>query len=334
MDLKTRISAFAELGTRLPGLVTGSLHEQVCQINNWFTQSETERALRSWSELLSTENLIRWTDPYPINQVISARNILVITAVNIPLVGFHDFLSVLISGNRFIGRLSSRDDLLLITLANELTRIEPHFSKLIQLNEYSGTPDAVIATGSNNSSRYFQAEYGHLPHIIRKNRSSAAVLDGTESDEDLSELSGDILQYYGLGCRSISHLFLPGGYSPESLTKPLSFYREISPCAPFSNNHRFQKARLSMLTVPFLEAGPVLLVENESLHSPIGVVQYSFYDDRRILSGELKSHSYELQCICGKKSGSINLIPFGTAQKPDLWDYADQADIMKFLINI
>jgi hypothetical protein len=334
MDLKTRISAFAELGTRLPAIMTGSLPEQAFQANNWFTKSEVDRALKAWTQLLTASNLFRWTDLYNIREGLSNKNVLVITAGNIPLVGFHDFVSVLITGNRFVGKLSSRDDILLTAIAGELIKIEPHFSELIHSGELSTSPDAVIATGSNNSSRYFQTEYGHIRHIIRKNRSSAAVVDGNETHEDLRNLACDILQYYGLGCRSVSHLFLPAGYSPENLVEPLNSYTETDPCASFSNNHRFQKARLSLLNIPFINTDPVLLVENESLHSPIGIVHYSYYTDKQNLLTELMPYKTEIQCLCGHKSGNTELLPYGTAQKPELWDYADQMDTMEFLINI
>ncbi|MCX6227272.1 MAG: hypothetical protein NTV01_21425, partial [Bacteroidia bacterium] len=199
MDLRKRISSIAELGSRLPGLINSGLLEHTMKANNWFTGSETTRALYSWSSLLTTENLTRWTNLYAIPDVPPLLNILVITAGNIPLVGFHDFLSVLISGNRFIGKLSSRDDQLLTMLAKELIRIEPSFADLIHFQDFNITTDRVIATGSNNSARFFQIEYGHLPHIIRKNRSSAAILNGSETGEELDLLAADILEYYGLG---------------------------------------------------------------------------------------------------------------------------------------
>ncbi|MFA5815086.1 MAG: acyl-CoA reductase [Bacteroidales bacterium] len=334
MDLRNRISSFAELGSLFPGLIKSDLMDQAFSANNWFTRSETARALNSWSSLLTADNLTRWTDLYPIPAVPPVRNILVITAGNIPLVGFHDFLSVLISGHRFIGKLSSRDDQLLTLLAKELIRMEPLFADQIQLQNFAISPDAVIATGSNNSSRYFQMEYGHVPHIIRKNRSSAAILDGSETDEELDNLAADILEYYGLGCRSVSHLFLPAGYSPGNLVEPLISFNQIDPCEPFNDNLRYQRARLAMLNTPFIDARQVLLIESEMLHSPIGVVHYSFYDDLSVLLSHLKAQDTEIQCLVGHKSANPNLIPFGSAQKPELWDYADNIDTLDFIINL
>jgi len=334
MDLRKRISSFAELGSLLPGLVKSNVWVQAFNANNWFTSSEIARALNSWSSLLTSDNLTRWTEHYPIPAVPPNRNILVITAGNIPLVGFHDFLSVLISGHRFIGKLSSRDDQLLTQLAKELIRIEPQFVHQIQLQDFTISPDGVIATGSNNSARYFQREYGHLPHLIRKNRSSAAILDGTETPEDLNNLAADILEYYGLGCRSISHIFLPAGYPIENLVHPISRFSQIDPCEPFNDNLRYQRARLGMLNTLFIDARQALLPESEMLHSPIGVVHYSFYDDMSVLFGHLKAQDTEIQCLVGHKSANPNLIPFGSAQKLELWDYADNIDTLNFLINI
>ena len=333
MDLHTRISAIARLGSELPGLLKTTLPDEAFQANDWFTRSETERAVNSWAEMLTFENLLKWTDPYRLPDSLPQKEILVVTAGNIPLVGFHDFLSVLISGNRFMGKLSSRDNILLRKIANELIRMEPRFAGLINLDGQT-TPDGVIATGSNNSARYFQLQYGQLPHVFRKNRSSAAILDGTETDEDLKGLASDMLLYYGLGCRSVSHLFFPFGYSPGKLVTCLSSYSGIDPCKPFTDNHRFQQARLTMLGIPFLDAGNTLLVENESLHSRIGVVNYSYYIDRKSLMNSLLAQSGEIQCLVGHASLIPGILPFGTAQHPELWDYADQVDTLKFLNNI
>jgi hypothetical protein len=331
MNLQKRISSLAELGTTLSGLILKDRPENVSPANDWFTRSELTRALLSWSALLTGNNLTRWTDPYPIADDPPLRNILVITAGNIPLVGFHDFLSVLISGNCFHGKLSWRDDQLLVLLAKELIRIEPGFSNQIHIRDFTIVPDAVIATGSNNSSRYFRMEYGRIPNIIRKNRSSAAVLDGSETPDELENLTADITEYYGLGCRSVSHLFLPAGYAPESLLQPLSSCNHTDPCMPYVHNLGYQRARLAMLKIPFFDCSQTLLVESDSLHSPIGVVHYSFYTDRNALFEKLEALSSELQCLIGHKSLYFKLLPFGSAQKPELWEYADGVDTLEFL---
>ena len=331
MNLEKRISSFAELGRRIPGLLNNNLFDRTVTANNWFTPSETTRAMKSWTDLLTTENLTLWTNGYPISEPSPLRNILVITAGNIPLVGFHDFLTVLITGNRFIGKLSQRDEVLLTTLAQELINIEPGFAGQIQLQNFNSDPDAVIATGSNNSARYFLTEYGQLPHIIRKNRSSIAVLDGSETKEELDLMAGDILKYYGLGCRSISHIYLPTGYSPENLIEPLGSYKGPDPCEPFTHNLHYQRARLSILNKPAHYTSHAILLENNNLHSPICVIHYSFYNNTATLFEKINTQQSEIQCITGHKSLHPQLIPHGSAQSPQLWDYADNIDTLRFL---
>lgn len=334
MNLINRISSFAKLGALLPGFTDDSLIDCVLDANRWFTRSESQRALNAWSSLLTLQNLTDWTSRYAISDTPPLLNILVITAGNIPLVGFHDFLSVLLSGNRFVGKLSSRDDLLLTHLTNELIGLEPQFANLIDLQYITDKPDAVIATGSNNSSRYFRREYGHLPHVIRKNRSSAAILDGSETNKELDGLAADILEYYGLGCRSVSQVYLPAGFSPERLVEPVSSYNRIDPCYYLRDNLRYQRARLSMLDIPFIDARHVLFVQSELLHPPIGVVHYSFYKNHTSLFGQLENLSSHIQCLTGHESMNSELVPFGTAQKPELWDYADNLDTLEFLIKL
>jgi len=334
MNIKSRIASFAKLGAALPGFAGSSLIDRVWDANRWFTPSETHRALNTWNALLTLENLTDWTSRYAISNTPPLLNILVITAGNIPLVGFHDFLAVLLSGNRFVGKLSSRDDLLLTHLAKELIRVEPRFANLIDLQYVTEKPDAVIATGSNNSSRYFQREYGHIPHVIRKNRSSAAILDGYETNKELDGLAADILEYYGLGCRSVSHIYLPAGYSIERLAGTVSSSNQIDPCNYLRDNLAYQRARLSLLDIPFIDTSQVLFVQSDLLHSPIGVVHYSFYENPASLFDQLNNKSTDIQCLTGHKIMNPKLIPFGTAQKPELWEYADNLDTLEFLINL
>jgi hypothetical protein len=284
--------------------------------------------------LLTLDNLENWVNKYPIHDVPPRNNILVITAGNIPLVGFHDFLCVLLSGNRFIGKLSSRDNQFIRILANELIRIAPEFDDLIRFDEPSEIPTGMIATGSNNSSRYFQAEYGHIRHIIRKNRSSAAIITGSETREDLDNMAADILEYYGLGCRSISHLYLPVGYSPEKLIQPLSTFIDVDPCELYTDNLRYQRARFALSGVSVIDAEKVLLVESDNLHSPIGVVHFSLYSDVDFLFRQLEEHMLDIQCLSSNISHFPNMVPLGKAQQPDLWDYADHIDTMDFLMTL
>ena len=334
MELHQRIAAFGELGRRLPGLLTDELCGRVNRANPWFTASEIRRAGRAWSELLIREKLESWTCDPGTQAPASCLDVLVIAAGNIPMVGFHDFLSVLITGNRFYGRLSSRDDILIREISGELTRIEPGFQSLIRFDDPAGTPDAVIATGSNNTSRYFRLKYGEIPHIFRRTRSSAAILDGMETDGEIQGLASDILDYYGLGCRSISHIYLPEGASPEKLTVALTVPMPYDECQPLTDNIRYQRARLEMLGIPFTDAGRVLIAGSENIHSPIGVVHVSHYRDAAILMESLAAREEEIQCLTGHSSLGMGLVPFGSAQYPGLGDYADHVNTLEFLSGL
>jgi hypothetical protein len=333
MDLSRRISAFNELGRRLPDLLTDTLFDEVNRANPWFTREETGRAVSTWARLLTTKNLLEWTNAYDLS-IAGSNGILVVSAGNIPLAGFHDFLSVLISGNRFTGRLSSRDDILLQRISGELAKIDPLLGSHIDFNHSGTAPDAVIATGSNNTARYFRSRYAGLPHIIRKNRSSAAVLDGTETPAELAALASDILDYHGLGCRSVSHVYMPAGETTGTLAGALVSRSKDGHCQPMADNLQYQRARLQMLNVPFTDTGGMLLVEEENLHSPIGIVHISHYHNREELLESLAHRAGEIQCLTGHKSLAPGLIPFGTAQSPALGDYADNIDTLDFLAGL
>jgi len=328
MNLETRIQSFARLGELL-GQSAGQDLTDLSITNPWFTPRETKRALQSWSTLLTAENLVKWLTPYTLTDNLLIRNILVISSGNIPLVGFHDFLSVLISGNRYIGNLSSRDNQLLPAIADLLIGINSDWENRIKLTGEPVPFDAVIATGSTNTSRYFQRTYRSVPSIIRKNRTSVAILTGSESRPDYDGLSADILNYYGLGCRSVSHVFMTAGHSPGPLIEALRTFGDWEPNPLLSDNLRYQKALMTMMKVPFTDTGKVILSENPAIHSPIGVVHYSFYPNEQEVRNLVSMMPDELQCVVGKE-----YVPFGFAQQPALWDYADQVDTIEFLKSL
>ncbi len=336
MDLHPRIQAFATLGkilTNPPGLE--SLIRPPSAINPFFTPREVNRAVSAWASLLTQENLKRWIQPYVFSSHAPAKQVLVIMAGNIPLVGFHDFLSVLVSGHKFTGKLSSKDSILLPWIADQLINIEPDFMGRIsfQVNPDS-RPDAVIATGSSNSARFFKQDYGNLPHIIRKNRSSPAVLNGSENSMDLTGLASDILDFYGLGCRNVSKIFIPPGYDFRDLADCLQNYKELDPIDPYLHNLVYQRARLELLKVPYIDAGNILLVEKPGFHSPVGVVFTEEYVSRQDLKLKLSARLNDIQCIVGNAPDRFNPVPFGTSQNPALWDYADGIDTLAFLNSL
>jgi hypothetical protein len=333
MEPGKRIAAFSQLGDRLAGLAGDDVIARIGETNGWFTRSEVRRALGAWADLLKMDKLQQWAQAYNLDERKRPSDILVITAGNLPLVGFHDFLSVLVSGNRFIGRLSSRDNILIPLIARELIRIEPGFSGFIHFGE-KADPDAVIATGSDNSSRYFRTAFGHLPSIIRKNRSSAAILDGSETNGELDGLVADMLVYYGLGCRSITHVYLPEQLKTDDLADRIRHYAGTDPCPLYRDNLRYQKARLALLGIRVTDARNALLTENESLHSAIGVIHYSYYSSLDRLKELLDYYDSGIQCLAGHGSLLPGLVPFGKTQNPELGDYADRLDTLAFLTNL
>ena len=347
MNLEKRISAFAKLGERLntyliivknntiPESTEGEalLHliNTAYQHNGWFTKQNVLLALTAISEYLNTEALTRWTLPYNIN-TINSKKIGVIMAGNLPLVGFHDFLSVLISGHRFVGKLSSQDSKLLPFLAQMLISIEPEFGNNIEFSERVDTIDAAIATGSNNSSRYFEYYFGKYPHIIRKNRNSVAVFKGDETTEQFKALGTDIFQYFGLGCRNVSKLYVPMNYNFVPFFEALESFGDIYNHNKYANNYDYNRAIYLMSAEPIFDTSFLLLRECKELASPTAVLFYEYYDNIDSLKNTLEERSEEIQCVVS--SVLPNSIGFGQTQNPQLNDYADGVDTMKFLLSL
>jgi hypothetical protein len=255
-------------------------------------------------------------------------------AGNIPLVGFHDFLSVLISGHHVLVKQSSNDKHLLPYLSKYLEYVEPQFKEKIKFtSEKVENFDAVIATGSNNTARYFEYYFKGKPSIIRKSRNSVAVLTGNETHEDLKNLSEDIFRYYGLGCRNVSKLFVPKDYKFDSFFESLYHWHPIIEKAKYANNYDYNKAVYLMSEFDMLENGFFMIKEDESYSSPIATVYYEHYDNLDELKEKIQDDKEQIQCIVS--NGFIeNEIPFGNTQKPQLWDYADSVDSVKFLLSI
>ncbi|HLG36053.1 MAG TPA: acyl-CoA reductase, partial [Bacteroidia bacterium] len=265
----------------------------------------------------------------------------VINAGNIPAVGFHDFMCVLLSGNIYHGKNSSDDVHLLPFIAALLKKIKQGFEEKIFFVERISNPDAVIATGSNNSARYFEYYFGKYPHIIRKNRNGVAVLDGNETAEELSTLADDVFQYFGLGCRSVSKIFVPKNFDVRKLFPVFEKYNSVSQHNRYMNNYNYQRVMLLMNNAPFLENGFVILREATSLHSPISVLHYERYKNIIEVFEKLSAQSEEVQCIaCRKellqqfKPEKLSVVPLGQTQNPKLWNYADGVDTMEFLARM
>lgn len=312
----------------------GEAIERQYRENSWFTPAFCRYALDAIATMLAPEALdsyqSRYQDDAPSED--PRRTVAVISAGNIPLAAFHDFFCILASGNDYQGKLSSQDKRLLPVLAQELVRIEPRFAERISFVEKVADFDAVIATGSNNSARYFDYYFSKYPHILRKNRNSVAVLNGGENEEELRRLADDIYLYFGLGCRSVSKLFVPEGYDFVPFLRILTQQSQpISQHHQFNNNLEYQKAVHLMNKLFYMDAGTFLLTENQNYASPIGMVYYEYYNDIEKVNRRLEEDAEQLQCIVSRDPRITHAEPFGSAQSPTLSDYPDGIDTLRFL---
>ena len=340
MNLDERIRAFSGLGATLRNGLSGNDEEISVRLqriitgqhlkNEWFTPENVRFSLEVIADQLTNENLIQWTVAYPdLSKNREPVTIGIIMAGNIPLAGFHDFLSVLISGNNIIAKTSSKDSDLINFLSDILCSLNPEFRDRISFTEdFLKVFDGIIATGSDNSSRYFEYYFGKYPNIIRKNRNSVAVIEGYETDDELQGFGKDIFSYFGLGCRNVSKIYVPRGYDFKGLIRNLDVHSQIVNHNKYANNYDFNKAVYLINKERFIDTGYLLLKEDSRLYSPVSVVYYEYYDSPEHVNGIINSHREKIQCIAGK-----NYIPPGKAQMPNLWDYADGIDTVDFLLK-
>jgi hypothetical protein len=301
--------------------------------NGWFTTEQVYHSINSWANALTEENLNQWLSNYDFSKV-QTKTVGLILAGNIPLVGFHDFLSVLISGHKVLVKTSSNDQHLIKFLAKYLIDINPEIENSITFTDGKlENFDAVIATGSNNTARYFEFYFKDKPSIIRKNRNSVAVLKGTESHEDLINLGEDIFRYFGLGCRNVSKFFVPRDYDFQPFFKAIFEYKDVIFYEKYSNNYDYNKAVFLMSNFKLLDNEFLTLKEDSSYSSPISSIFYEYYDDLDALKKQLENDAEQIQCVVSNNLIS-NSIPFGKTQQPELWDYADNVDTLAFLSTI
>lgn len=307
--------------------------KQAQQNNGWFTKEHIIYAVTHWAALLQRENINTWLGRYAFKDL-QPKNVAIVMAGNIPLAGFHDFLSVLLTGHSVTVKLSAKDKYLLIPLAQYLEHTTPYFKGKIKFTEDKLSRfDAAIATGSNNTMRYFEYYFRKKPCIIRKNRNSVAVLHGDETDEQLEALGNDIFTYYGLGCRNVSKIFVPQGYDFKAFFKAIYKYHPIINHKKYTNNYEYNKAVYLMSLFNILENGFLMLKEDKSYTSPIATVFYEYYKDSNALKAKLNADKDHIQCIVAD-GFSESEIPFGKTQQPQLWEYADGIDTIDFLLSI
>ncbi len=349
--IERRIEIFTELGNFLKLLVSDKKGDITSRLqlsgdsdfekvlikssdkNPWFTTDFIKYALKSIASSLQESYIRKWLNAYPhlLNNQ-QRKRIGVIMAGNIPFVGFHDFISVLITSNYFIGKPSSKEGELMEMIADTLTGIEPGYKEYISFSHSNLTNiDALIATGSDNSSRYFDYNYKNIPSLIRKNRNGVAVLNGSETTAELKELGKDIFLYFGLGCRNISKIFVPEHYNFDPLLRAFHKFKDIILHPLYADNYRYQLAISKTNKHPFKDTGFFILKKSFQISSPIATLFYQYYTSEKELNSHLDYDRNRIQCIVGKAPGRV---PFGKAQSPELWDYADDVDTIKFLNSL
>ena len=305
-----------------------AVKDRASKMNGWFTPEFIDLAIKNITEqFLDDDKLGKWIKHYHIDDTISAKKVGIVMAGNIPLVGFHDFLSVFVSGHTQTIKLSSKDDVLLKHLVQKMYEWEITTQNHISFASLLKGYDAYIATGSNNSAVYFEQYFSKYPSIIRRNRTSAAIITGKETAEELEKLSDDIHSFFGLGCRNVTRIFVPQGYDFVPLLQSFHKYKYFADHNKYRNNYDYNLSLHIMNNKFYMTDETTLLVESDQLFSPISQLNYSFYNDINTVINELKNNN-DVQCVVGTD------IPFGQSQTPALMDYADGVDTMQFLLAL
>lgn len=334
MTLQDRINIISELGIYLRKNFLEDHFDsiKIATVKNpWFTVKSITNAVLSISDMVEKDMLNAWLNPYTIKEPSSQKNVLIIMAGNIPLVGFHDLLSVIIMGHNPVIKLSSNDNVLMPLMINIFLDLFPsNYNQIKFINDVKGRSfDAVITTGTDNSANYFKYYFKDAKKIIRKNRRSIAVLDGSESSQQIKGLANDIFLYYGLGCRNVSKLYLPCDYDLNILFKSFYSHKHVIEHKKYGNNYDYNKAVHLMNQEKLLDNNFVLLKETKLLSSPLGMLYYHFYDDFDEVNSYCEEHKDSIQCRVG--AGGLS---FGSAQSPKLNDYADNVDTMQWLNSL
>lgn len=333
MTKQQRINAFVKLGELLkkqPEDLTQII--QLAQHKNpWYTPKNVERAIHAISSNLTEEKLNHWLRNYP--DLESIKTVGLILAGNIPLVGFHDILCVLISGFKAKIKVSSDDAGLTTYVLNSLKQIEPAFEAAFEIVDKLKDFDLVIATGSNNTARYFDYYFGTKPHIIRRNRNSVAVITGQESPAEMEALGHDIFDYFGLGCRSVSKLFIPKDYAAAHFFEGIADFKDVSEHYKYNNNYDYNKSIYLINRDKHFDNGFLLLKQDQRTASPLSVVYYEEYNRLEDVENELNQQAENIQCVVTEVQLNIQspVFHFGESQCPALDDYADGINTLDFL---
>jgi hypothetical protein len=349
IDLTQRIQGFARLsdyigdclnqqktGTYPDNKSNGLAIANAAGTNPWFTPEFVTEALIGIRQLLKPDRLFQWASENNLPDKPQLRKTVgLVMAGNIPAVGFHDLLCVLVSGHYALVKLSSADNYLIPALINELCRIEPGFSGMVTYTDHQLKGfDAVIATGSDNTARYFEYYFSSYPHIIRKNRNSIAIISGAETDAELISLSDDVFLYFGLGCRSVSKVFIPDSYDPRKLMAAFEKYSDVKKHSKYFNNYEYNKAIMLINREEHLDNGFLLLRPSTNLASPVSVLNYEYYQSPEGLAESLSAVSEKIQVIVSASGFVQDSVPFGRSQYPSVDDYADKVNTLEFLMSL
>jgi hypothetical protein len=337
MTLEDRIKAFVRLGERFENFFQNDFSELAIQVENnnpWFTPENTKSAIQALRVNLTKEKLEKWIEPYDLKNNKNPKSIGILMAGNIPAVGFDDLLCVLMAGHQACVKLSSSDQVLMKWIIDQLIAIEPRFDEFISIEEMLKSKTAYIATGSDNSARYFDYYFGKYPHIIRKNRTSVGILDGSENNEDFLRLAEDVFQYFGLGCRNVSKIYIKDKSQLIGFLDAIGDFKHIANHYKYFNNYEYNKSIYLVNKDDHLDNGFLLLKESDLLVSPIAVLFYQIYDERSGLDQLLSENKEKIQCIVSNHGWYPGTIDFGNAQCPSLGDYADGVDTLSFLSGL
>ena len=334
MKLQERIIALSNLGDVLKNkdeFFESIDFDKIEKSNPWFIPEYVKFSFCNWSKLLDYDMICKWIEPYSLHKIRQKKRVLIILAGNIPLVGFHDFLSVLLSGHDLVVKMAKKDSHLLKLLVEKINGIDSRFKQKIDFVDdfISEDIDAVIATGSENSERYFEYFFSNKKRIIRENKRSIAILSGDETDAQLECLADDIFMYFGLGCRNVSKIFVPEGYDFTKLFNSFDMYKKSINHKKYRNNYIYNKAIAAMNNYMLIDNGFLLMKEEKSIYSPVAMLHYEYFKDYNKVLDSVNTNNERIQCLV-----SANHTIFGRSQKPNLLDYADGIDTISFLKSI
>jgi len=338
INLKNSISSFSELGRQLltPDAALSALIENEQYHNAWFTPASVSEAVTAIGNMLNEADLNTWLSKYNIETNKAPKKVGLILAGNIPLVGFHDVLCVIASGNKALIKASSQDARLIKAVLEKLVAIDPAFADSFTFVDKLEGFDAIIATGSNNSSRYFDYYFGKVPNIIRKNRNSIAVLSGNENAEELFNLGHDILDYYGLGCRNVSKILVPEDYDFTFFFESIEAHKAIINHHKYNNNYDYNKSIYLVNGDKHFDNGFLMVKEDDRLTSPLSVLFFNYYHNVANAENIINENAENIQCVVSTLPLQVDnqVVDFGQSQQPKLWDYADGVDTMEFLSSL